>query len=187
MSQADEFFMDIQEYWDKARKGTEIIRMRMQDLATFDATVMPYVFLAESAVNQGDTVIRKGEVVIQKPAIVLPHFSPQFEGFDFDEPLHLNNDAVATFLLMRGIHFPSLKYRHQFSSLDVIEQSLQKSIEQFQQRLTMAEDVATGLVVGPEDSWQFSLLLLVGALVIRSAHGDVKRLLEDWHRRQRNN
>ena len=178
--------MDIQEYWDNARKGTEIIRMRLQDLATFDATVMPYIFLAESAINQGDTVVRKGQVVIQKPAIVLPTFSPQFEGFEFDESFHLNDDTIATFLLVRGIHFPSLKYQHQFSSLDVIEQSLQKSIEQFQQRLTMAEDVATGLVIGPEDSWQFSVLLLVGALVIRSAQGDVKRLLEDWHRRQRN-
>ena len=179
--------MDIQELWDKARKGTEIIRMRLQDLATFDATVMPYIFLAESTINQGDTIVRKGQVVIQRPAIVLPNFSPQFEGFKFDESFHLNDDMMATFLLVRGIHFPSLKYQHQFSSLDVIEQSLQKSIEQFQDRLTQAEDVATGLVVGPEDAWQFSALLLVGALVIRSAQGDIRRLLEDWHRRQRSN
>lgn len=179
--------MDIQEYWEKARKGTEIIRMRLQDLSTFDATAMQYIFLAESAVNQGDTVVRKGQVVIQKPAIVMPNFSAQFEGFEFDDAFHLNDESIATFFLVRGIHFPSLKYQHQFSSLDVVEQSLQKSIDQFKQRLTIAEDIATGLVVGPEDSWQFSVLLLVGALVIRSAQGDVKRLLEDWHRRQRSN
>lgn len=177
--------MDIQQRWDKARKGTEIIRLRMQDLATFDATAVPYVFLAESSLNQGDTVVRKGQVIIQKPAIFLPQFSPQFEGFDFEQDLKLSDEAIATFLLVRGIQFPSLKYHHQLSSLDVMEQSLQKSIGQFRERLTVAEDITTGLVMGPEDAWQFSVLLLVGALVIRSASGDVRRLLDDWQRRQR--
>ena len=178
--------MDIQEQWDQARKKTEILRMRLQDLATFDATVMPYIFLAESSLNQGDTVVRQGQVVVQRPSIVLPNFSPQFEGFDFEQELHLSDEAVATFLLVRGVQFPSLKYRHQLSSLDVLEQSLQRSIEQFTQRLTMAENITTGLVLGPEASWQFSVLLLVAALVIRSAQGDVRRLLEEWQRRQQN-
>ena len=47
-----------------------------------------------------------------------------------------------------------------------------------------AEDTTTGLVVGPEDAWQFSVLLLVGALVVRSAEGDLRRILDDWRRRQ---
>ena len=177
--------MDLQEQWEKARKQTEIIRMRLHDLATFDATSVPYIFLAESALNQGDTVVRKGQVTIERPSIVLPNFSPQFEGFAFDEAFQLSDEAVATFLLVRGVQFPSLKYRHQLSSLDVMEQSLQKAIEHFSRHLTMAEDTTTGLVLGPEDAWQFSVLLLVGALVIRSARGDVRRLLEDWQRRQR--
>lgn len=177
--------MDMQALWDRARKQTEIIRMRLQDLATFDATVVPYVFLAESSLNQGDTVVRQGQVVIQRPSIVLPNFSPQFEGFEFDKDLHMTDDTVATFLLLRGIHFPSLKYRHQVSSLDLLEQPLQKAIEQFQQRFTMAEDIRTGLVIGPEDVWQLSLLLLVGALVIRSAEGDLRRILDDWRNRQK--
>ena len=177
--------MDIQELWDKARKQTEILRMQLQDLATFDATAVPYVFLAESAVNQGDTVVRKGQVLIERPSIVLPNFSPQFEGVEFDPELHLSADTVATFLLVRGIQFPSLKYRHESSSLDVMEHPLQKAIEQFTHRMTVAEDVKTGLVIGPEDAWQFSLLLLVGALVVRSAEGDLRRILEEWRRRHR--
>lgn len=39
--------------------------------------------------------------------------------------------------------------------------------------------------MGPEDAWQFSLLLLVGALVVRSAEGDLRRILEEWRKRQR--
>ena len=176
--------MDIQELWDKALKRTEIIRMRLQELATFDATAAPYIFLAESALNPGDTVVRRGQVLVERPSLVLPNFSPQFEGFEFDRDLQVSDETVATFLLVRGIQFPSMKYRHQLSSLDVVEQSLQKAIEHFTQQLTVAEDIKTGLVVGPEDAWQFSVLLLVGALVVRSAHGDLRRLFDAWRKRQ---
>lgn len=176
--------MDLQELWDAARKKTEILRLRAQELATFDATMIPYIFLGESSVNPGDTVVRKGHVIVERPAIILPNFSPQFEGFSLDEPLHLSDEALATFLLMRGIQFPSLKYHHQISSLDLFEESLQKAIDHFTNQLTMAEDLRTGLVAGPEAAWQFSVLLLVGALVVRSAEGDLRRILEAWRRRQ---
>lgn len=159
--------------------------MRLQDLATFDATTVPYIFLAESSVNPGDTVVRKGHVLIERPGIVLPKLSPQFEGFEFETDLHLSDDAIATFLLVRGVQFPSLKYRHQLSSLDLLEESLQTAIERFTQQLTVAEDIKTGLLVGPEDVWQFSVLLLVGALVVRSAEGDLRRLLDEWRKRTR--
>jgi hypothetical protein len=176
--------MDIQELWDLARKRTEILRLRLQDLSTFEATAVPYILLAESSLNAGDTVVRRGQVVIERPSIVLPKFTPQFEGFEFERDLHLSDDAVATLLLVRGIQFPSLKYRHQISSLDLFEGSLQKAIDRFTHELVRAEDIATGLVVGPEEAWQFSLLLLVGALVVRSAEGDLKRILDAWRKRQ---
>ena len=175
---------DIQELWDKARKQTEILRMRLSDLATFEATSVPYIFLAESALNQGDTVVRQGQVVIQKPSIILPNFSPQFEGFELEEELHVSDNALATFLLVRGIQFPSLKYRHQMSSLDLYEGSLQQAIDHFSRQLTTAENITTGLVIGPEEAWQLSLLMLVGALVVRSAEGDLRRILEQWRKRQ---
>ena len=176
--------MDIQALWDLARKGTELHRIRLQDLATFEATAVPYIFLAESSLNQGDTIVRKGHVLIERPSIVLPGFSPQFEGFDFAKDWHLTEESVATFLLVRGIQFPSLKYRHHISSLDLVEQSLQQAINEYSDQLQRAEDIKTGLVIGPEEAWQFSLLLLVGALVIRSAQGDLRRILEEWQKRQ---
>ncbi len=177
--------MDPQALWDKARRQTEILRLRLQDLATFDTTPVPYLFLAESAVNPGDTVVRRGHVLVERPAIILPTLAAQFEGFEFDPDLHLSDAALATFLLVRGIQFPALKYRHQLSSLDLREGSLARSIEHFTAQLAAAEDIHTGLIVGPEDAWQFSVLLLVGALVIRSAEGDLRRMLEQWRKRER--
>ncbi len=179
--------MDIQALWDKARQGTEILRMRLPELSSFDATAVPYIFLAESAIHRGDTVVRRGQVVIEQPAILLPHLSPQFEGFDFERELQISEDLMTTFLLVRGIQFPSLKYKHQVSSLDVLEQSLDQSVGRYREQLARAEDIQTGLVTGPEEAWQFSLLLLVGAMVVKSAHGDLRRLLEQWRRRLRDN
>lgn len=176
--------MDLHELWDRACKRTEILRLRMQDLATFDATSVPYVFLAESSMNTGDTVVRRGQVVIERPSIVLPNFSPQFDGFELEETLHLNPSALSTFLLVRGVQFPSLKYRHVTSSLDVMERSLHDASKQWLDQLKRAEDIQTGLVIGPEDAWQFSVLLLTGALVVRSAEGDLRRIIDNWRKRQ---
>jgi len=174
--------MDLEALWDKALKHTEVIRSRLLELSTFEATPMPYIFLAESSVNAGDTVIRKGQIVVERPSLILP--SPQFNGFEFDADWHLSPDAVINFLLIRGVRFPSLRYRHELSSLDLREGSLQQAIEHFTTQLAHAEDVHTGLVVGPEDVWQLSVLILVGTLVSRSAEGDLRRLLDEWRRRR---
>jgi hypothetical protein len=115
---------------------------------------------------------------------VLPPFSPQFEGFDFGHEWQISEQAVATFLVVRGVQFPSLRYRHQLSSLDVVEGPLAQTIGKFDDQLKRLEDVQTGLLVGPEEAWQFSVLILVGALVVRSAQGDLRRILDDWRRRQ---
>ena len=174
--------MDIQELWERALKRTEILRMRLQDLATFEATPLPYIFLAESSLNPGDTIVRKGQVLVERPGLILP--SPQFQGFEFEQELHVSEDAMLNFLLVRGVRFPSLRYRHELSSLDLHEGSLQRAIDAYSDSLKRAEDIHTGLVIGPEDAWQCSVLILVGSLVIRSAEGDVQRLLEQWKRRR---
>ena len=111
--------MDIEQLWEKAQKKTEIIRGRARGLLTFEATEVPYIFLGESSVNEGHTVIRKGNVVIERPMIVLPENMPQFEGFEFEEEMDVDMDAVQMFFLMRGVRFPSLKYNNSVEALDL--------------------------------------------------------------------
>lgn len=174
--------MDLEALWDRALKQTEIVRPRVQGLATFDTTLCPYIFLAESGVNRGDTVVRRGHVAVERASLILP--SARFEGFEFEQDLQLSEDAVLNFLMIRGIRFPSMRYRHELSSLDLREGALQDAITHFRDQLARSEDVATGLVMGPEDAWQFSILIYVGSMVIRSAEGDVRRLFDEWRRKQ---
>lgn len=170
--------MDIHESWEKALKHTEIVRPRIQPLQTFDVTQIPYIFLAESAINHGDTVVRKGEIAVDKPSIILPPHLPQFEGFEFEKKFSGIEDYLATFLLVRGIRFPSMKYENKMASLDLREEKLPKAIDFFLHQLQKQENLSTGLVVGPEDCWQFSILIFVCSQMVRSSEGDIRKLFD---------
>lgn len=172
--------MDLEEKWNKALTQTEIVRLKISYLSTFQTTALPYVFLAESTVNLGDTVVRKGKILVYKPAIILPEDMPQFEGFEFERDFQVNTEMVRMFLLVRGISFPSLKYEHEISKLDIYEGSLEKARSYFKQEIERTEDVETGLIIGAEDTWQFSLFIYVGLLVNKSMPSDLRRLWEKF-------
>ena len=172
--------MDINELWQKALKQTEIVRSRIKELATFDATHLPYIFLSESQIHAGNSVVRKGEIVVDKPMLVLPQNSPQFDGFEFEESFKLNEQTITNFLLVRGITFPSLKYNNTVSSLDVYEGKLKEAIKYHLDVLQRKEDVRTGLIVGPDDCWQFSVLVFICLAVSKSANTDIRKFLDKF-------
>lgn len=174
--------MDIEKVWEKALKYTEIIRPRVEPLHTFKTTHLPYVFLAESSVNEGDCVVRKGEVLVEKPSIILPPDSPQLEGFDFKDVSRHQQDMIINFFLVRGIGFPSLKYNNKTYSLDIFEGRLSQAIEKHTRELQKVENVTSGLVIGPADYWQFSILIFVGTQILRSTDNDIKNLMNRGRR-----
>ena len=178
--------MDIQDYWEKALKQTEIIRPRVAPLLTFADTHLPYIFLAESVLNTGDTVVRKGEILVERPALVLPPNFPQFEGFDFEKERHVDQNLLNNFLLLRGIRFPSLKYNNKTSSLDVYEGKLARAIQYYSDELQKEENLSMGLLMGPEDTWQFSVLIFICTQALRSSDKDIKELLEEFKQRGKN-
>jgi len=177
--------MNYYDAWNKALENTEIIRSRVQSLQTFQQTAVPYVLLSASAVNPGDTVVRKGEVCVERPSMVLPPNIPQLEGFDIGDPDEsFAEEAVMSFLLVRGIRLPSMKYNNSTASLDIFEGELQKAVEKYHNQMQRQENVTTGLIVGPEDCWAFSLLIFICAQVAKNAEKDVERLLDEYRRKK---
>ena len=174
--------MDIMDRWEKAIKKTEIIRPRVKPLMTFEATEMPYLFLAESSLNLGDTIIRKGAVYVEKPSIVLPENMPHFDGFDFEKELDTSEDMIMSFFLVRGIRFPSYKFNNKTDSLDIFEGSLKKASDRYKLQLQKKEDVHTGLIMGPEDCWQFSVMIFICSMITKSADKDIRRIIEDFNK-----
>ncbi len=174
--------MDIEKAWEKALKYTEIIRPRVEPLNTFKTTHLPYIFLAESSVNVGDSVVRKGEILVEKPSIILPPGSPLLDGFDFKDASKYRQDTIINFFLVRGIRLPSLKYNNKTYSLDIFEGRLGKAIEKYSRELQKEENVTSSLVIGPEDCWQFSILIFVCMQILRSTDNDIKELMNRGRR-----
>ena len=175
--------MNIQESFEKALKETEIIRSRILSLQTFSDTHVPYILLSASSINQGDTVVRKGEVVVQKPSLILPPNIPQFEGFNMQEEFNMDSDSMINYLLVRGITLPSMKYNNKTSSLDVFEGKLDEAIKHYGNDLQAQENTSTGLLIGPEDVWPFSLLIFICGQIAKNSSTDIRKLLEQWHRK----
>ena len=176
--------MDIYETWDKALKHTEIIRSRLQTLMTFQETRVPYIFLSESTINLGDTVVRKGEVLVEKPSIILPPNIPQFEGFELGEAFPGSEDKFLNYLLIRGISLPSLKYNNRTHALDLFEGKLSSAIKHYESFLQQKENVSAGLLTGPEDCWQFSVMIFICSQIAKNAETDFRRIRDEYKKRK---
>lgn len=176
--------MDFHEAWARALKETEIIRSRVLSLPTYDDVQVPYIFLSPSTLTEGDTVVRRGKILVQRPALMLPPNIPQLEGFNFQKDIGETDNSVLSFLLVRGITLPSLKYNNQTYSLDVFEGDVRRAVSYFANQLEREEDVATGLLLGHEDVWQFSVLIFICSQIARNTEADLRRLMEDYRRNE---
>jgi len=167
--------------WEKALRETNIIRSRVTGLQTFSETHVPYILLSPSMINQGDTVVRTGEVLVHRPSLILPPNIPQLEGFDFDENGSFQENSMINFLMVRGISLPSMKYDNKVSALNVFEGNIDDAIGVYGNRLQREENTSAGLVSGPDDVWQFSLLIFVCSQIAKNSSTDIRRLLDEYH------
>ena len=177
--------MDIYEAWQKALQHTEIIRTRVQSLMTFQDTHVPYILLSESTINHGDTIVRSGEVTVEKPSLILPPHIPQLKGFELEENFEGTEEGLLNFLFVRGVSLPSMKYNNKTYSLDIFEGKLSEAIKHHQELLQKQENVATGLLICPEECWQFSVLIFICTQVAKNANSDIRKLLDDYKKRSK--
>lgn len=178
--------MDFEQAWTKALKETEIIRARVQALQPLSTTRVPYILLSESSINVGDTVARRGEVYVQKPSLIVPPNNPQFQGFEFEKEGSFDQNSFMNFLIVRGVSIPSLRYDNKTAFLDIYEDKLSAAVKHYRDLLQRKEDVETGLLIGPEDCWQFSLLIFICTQIARNADQDIRRLLDEYHKKKGN-
>ena len=175
--------MDMTDAWEKALRETDIIRSRVSGLQTFGETQVPYILLSPSTINHGDTVVRTGEVLVHRPSLILPPHIPQFEGFSFEDEDSFKEDAMINFLMIRGITLPSMKYDNKVSSLSVFEGKIEDAIGVYGNQLQRAENTSTGLISGPDEIWQLSLLIFICSQIARNSSTDIRRLMDEYHKK----
>ena len=166
--------MGLHEDFAKALSETKIHRHRDTQLLTFGSTELPYIMLGESAVNIGDTVVRRGVVRVEKPQLILLRDPMEFEGFEYESN---PSEASAFLALGRMASFPPGKYSNIEHRMEVFEGGLEKAIEHYDRRLDENDDGLTGLVTGPADFWALSLFVYVGKTVARSAPTDMNEMI----------
>lgn len=93
--------------------------------------------------------------------------------------INFKQDAFVNFLLVRGVTLPSMKYNNTTNALEVFEGDLEQAVSHYQNFLQRQENVTTGLIAGPEEGWQFSILVYICSQVVRNAQADIRNLLKD--------
>ena len=177
--------MDSTSAWEKALRETNIIRSRIIGLQTFGETQVPYILLSPSTINEGDTVVRTGEVLVHRPSLILPPNIPQLEGFNFeDEEGPFKENTMINFLMVRGITLPSMKYDNKIFSLNVFEGKIEDAIGFYGNRLQREENTSAGLICGPDQIWQFSLLIFICSQIAKNSSTDIRRLLDEYHKKK---
>ena len=166
--------MNHAKMWERALQETIIVRHRIANISSHESTKLPYIFLGKSVVNPETTVVRQGNVIVNKPSLLLPPNLPQIEGFELEQ-----ERMMVDYLLIRGIKFPSLKYKNKTNNLDVFEGDLNDAKNHYLNLLQRKEDTNTGLIIGPEDCWQYSTVAFVCMTASRSVEQDMQRLLKD--------
>ncbi|MEN3014015.1 MAG: hypothetical protein ABDH23_05325 [Endomicrobiia bacterium] len=170
--------IDLNKKWDEALKNTKIIKSRYNKLETFKKTIVPYVLVSNSLVNKGATVVRRGKVEVTPALIHLPYGGFELRGFNFKETTEYSDEIVKSFLLIRGVHLPSLKYDNTQLKLEVLNKPLEDVINHYKKIFQRIEDTETGLIISIPDIWQFSLLVYILTLVMKSAENDIKNYID---------
>ncbi len=171
-------YIDIEKKWEEALKKTKIVRSRYRKLETFKKTTVPYVLVNESLVNKGCTVIREGSVEVSPVYFHLPYSKYELLNFKFKETTNYSDEIIKSFLLIRGVQLPSMKYRNSEVKLEVKEKSVEEVIKEYMHYFQRTEDIDTGLIISIPDIWQFSLIIYIASLALRSAENDIKNFLD---------
>ncbi len=169
--------MNLDEKVQRALEESVVHRRRKQDLFTFGTTRLPYVFIANSSINTGCTLIRNGEINTDKPNIFIGNPQPSLEGFGEEE----GEDQAMALLMARRFRFPPLKVENRGAPIEVRETELERVVDDEMKRLDGNQDSKTAVISGPEDGWQFSLLLYAMQLTQQSAVGNLKDFLDRGH------
>ncbi len=170
--------MDLTDMWQEAVRTTRIRRKRLASLETFEDTRLPYVLVSEHSRIESHSNVRQGMVDVAKPRLLLPDHHPQFEGFNF-ESLKSDENSVTTLMYIRGVRFPSMKFKN-VQSHQVYDGTVEEAISQYGRDLARGEDVHTGLIQSREDVWPFALIFYVSLLISKNLPRDIERLLEEF-------
>jgi len=110
--------------------------------------------------------------------IHLPSGNFEFYGFDFKETTDYSDEIIKSFLLIRGVQLPSMKYSNTQVKLEVFDKPVEEVVKEYKELLLRKEDIDTGVIISIPDIWQFSLIIYLANLVAKSIDNDIKNIFD---------
>lgn len=161
---------DMSHYEDiwYAARSTRIVYMPPKLLESFGASRVQYLVVSEDMDHPGRLTLRSGVVTSERPRVITPAYfrSRAVENFGEDARRYLeevlSRDAKARFLEY-GLRFGKDKHHEDHVSGNPLEVAEQAAAEA-QDNLTELK----GVLVGPDDAWEVSLMHFLAQMVQRS-------------------
>lgn len=169
--------------FEECWRATEVIREYQRMLFTFGDMEVPYVLVTEHGRFKDRAVIRKGVVMLQRPQILLP---PYYAGLRFQEGFeHADAMPPEAAFLLRAMQLPYSQISNRLIASEYMEYGDLKSVlDKFEAEMESQDDTETGLIKGPPEGADISLMRYSLGLAVKSAPGNVREFFEHL-RRQR--
>jgi hypothetical protein len=156
-----------EDIWYAAR-STKIVYMPPKLLETFGESRVQYLVVSEDLDHPGRLTLRSGVVTSERPRIITPAYfrSRAVENFGEDARKYLeevlSGDTKAQFLEY-GLRFGKDAHHEEHVSgnaLEVAEQAAAEAQDNLEE--------LKGVIVGPDDAWEVSLMHFLAQMVQRS-------------------
>ncbi|MFC2060947.1 hypothetical protein ACFLUV_00375 [Elusimicrobiota bacterium] len=165
--------MNEKRLYENAMKMTEILKMPVQNIATFGPTNIEYYFLSE--VDDG-TRVREGRVLSQRPEIIRPaSIAELFEGFGENTP-ELAEEIFNR--MKRNPRILNYKFSNIPGSTSRYTDPFYEVFKRIQGDIEKNERNLASVVKGNDDTWQISMMKFIVDMTLRSA-GENMSDLED--------
>lgn len=156
-----------------AIENTRVLFEPEQRIQTFGGTSFRFYLISELMDSASEVRVRDGRIHAERPQIITPGNLSELmlEGFgekarEFADWLERNPEQLAI-----------LKYGFQFRKTDVVENTMQCSVEEAVERIhksaKFAEEPLNAIIQGVDDSWEVCLLKFTIDLIRKSAPGNM--------------
>jgi hypothetical protein len=158
----------MEEFFEKAIRNTEILKMPKCKISTFGTTNIDYYILSSS---DDKTRIRDGKVISRRPEIIRPaQISELFEGFeDFAEKY--GEELFEAF--GKDIKILNYKFKNQPNSTTESSSTISEVYEKLKEQLGESRHNMSAIIRADEATWQISIMKFIVEITLKSAGGNI--------------
>lgn len=157
----------FEDIWYAAR-STQIVYMPPKILETFGESHVHYVVVSEDMDRPSALKLRSGIVTAERPRIITPTYFRQRAVENFGDDAQKYFDEV----LSKEVNARFLEYGLRFGKQEFHEESISGNVREVaEQAAADAQDdleKLQGVIIGPDDAWEVSLMHFITQLVQHS-------------------